>query len=246
MNIELLFLEENTVEWEFFKKGVIQQIFSKEIRFTDEKRNNYPDWEIKMVHQIFDFISTNTFSRADMNNENGKVMNIHYGDIHTKYATILDPKYTEIPFINENYNFNNINVEQFCKDGDLVIADASEDHENIGKPVELRNVENRKILAGLHTILLRDKSGSTKTGYRGYMFLDNNIKIQLKRITTGVSVLGISKTNISKIEISLPSVQEQTKIANFLTSIDEKLMLLNSELKINKEFKKGLLQQMFC
>lgn len=108
------------------------------------------------------------------------------------------------------------------------------------------NLYNKKVLAGLHTLLARDTSGCTKAGYRGRMMLDKSVKLQIKKFATGVSVLGISKSNLAEIYLKIPSFSEQNKIANFLSVIDKKIEKLNIELEINKEFKKGLLQQMFC
>ncbi len=78
------------------------------------------------------------------------------------------------------------------------------------------------------------------------MLLEYNVKLQIKKFATGVSVLGISKTNLGKIDLKIPSIQEQIKIVSFLSYIYAKIELINQELEINKEFKKGLLQQMFC
>ncbi len=50
---------------------------------------------------------------------------------------------------------------------------------------------------------------------------------------------------ISTSLLSVPSKPEQQKIANFLTAIDEKINLVNQQLGKTKEYKKGLLQQMF-
>ena len=61
---------------------------------------------------------------------------------------------------------------------------------------------------------------------------------------------GISQTNLKKEEvlacpILLPSLEEQQKIADFLSSIDSKIENIEKELEGLKEFKRGLLQQMF-
>ncbi|MGL5202666.1 restriction endonuclease subunit S [Cetobacterium sp.] len=58
-------------------------------------------------------------------------------------------------------------------------------------------------------------------------------------------VPSLSKSTINNISINLPSLPEQEKIANFLSSIDRKIELVEEELEKNKKFKKGLLQQMF-
>ena len=48
------------------------------------------EWVNKKLGQIYKFKITNSLSRADLNYENGSVKNIHYGDIHTQYATLFD------------------------------------------------------------------------------------------------------------------------------------------------------------
>jgi type I restriction enzyme S subunit len=55
----------------------------------------------------------------------------------------------------------------------------------------------------------------------------------------------ISYKYFSEIELPLPSLPEQTKIANFLTAIDEKINKVDAQIKQTELWKKGLLQQMF-
>lgn len=71
------------------------------------------------------------------------------------------------------------------------------------------------------------------------------VRLQIKTLATGVSVLGISKGNLAKVKISLPLKSEQTKIANFLTAIDDKITHTKTQLDTGKLYKKGLLQQLF-
>lgn len=68
--------------------------------------------------------------------------------------------------------WSKIPEESFCKDGDIVIADASEDYDDIGKTIELKNIGNERIVAGLHTILARDTKNVIYNGYAGYMFVN--------------------------------------------------------------------------
>jgi type I restriction enzyme S subunit len=56
----------------------------------------------------------------------------------------------------------------------------------------------------------------------------------------------MSKTSLMKLQFNLPNLKEQEKIANFLIDIDIKIKIINNQIEKNIEFKKGLLQKMFC
>lgn len=237
--------EEKVKNLENYKKGMIQKIFSQEIRFKDENGNEYPEWEETKLGELLTFYSTNSLSRECLNFEIGEVQNIHYGDIHMKFPTILDVKNYSIPYINSNIDITKYQEDSFCKDGDLIIADASEDYADIGKSIEVCNIGNKKILAGLHTILARDNKNLTSSGFKGYMMQCEFVRKQIKVLAAGAKVLGISKANLEKVNIKLPSLQEQQRIADFLTKMDLSIEKEYYKLKELKKWKKGLLQQMF-
>ena len=114
----------------FYRDEIIQP----ELRFHEF--NN--EWETLRLGDFLEFISTNSLSRAKLNLEEGIVKNIHYGDIHTKFPTIVDVNEEEIPFINSEEDISKFKEEQFCKDGDLIIADASE--RNLSNPDNCREI----------------------------------------------------------------------------------------------------------
>lgn len=228
-----------------YKKGVMQKIFNQEIRFKDDDGSEYSEWEEKRLGEVFSFYNTNSFSRALLNYEEGDVKNIHYGDIHTKFKTNFNIKNEKVPFVNSDVNIKNIKDDQYCKVGDLVIADASEDYKDIGKVIEIINLDNQKLLAGLHTYIARNNTNEIALGFPRYLMKTFEVRLQVMKLATGVSVLGISKSNLSKVEISLPSKSEQQKIASFLIEVDSKIEQAIDQLKKSIEFKKGLLQRMF-
>lgn len=69
--------------------------------------------------------------------------------------------------------------------------------------------------------------------------------INWKQHNEASGVPSLSKSTIEQISINVPSVPEQTKIANFLSAIDEKIELVSTQIEETQEYKKGLLQQMF-
>ena len=230
---------------EQYKKGVMQQLFSGKLRFKDENGEDYPDWEEKNFGDIFSFYTTNSLSREKLNYESGEVKNIHYGDIHTKFKTLFDINNELVPFINSDFDVSKIKSECYCQEGDLVIADASEDYADIGKSIEIVNLHNKRVIAGLHTYLARPNKVKMYIGFSGYIVHSDNFRKQIMTIAQGSKVLSISTGRIEKVKMKIPIIEEQQKIAEFLSNIDYKIESINQQVIHTKTFKKGLLQQMF-
>ena len=205
------------------------------------------EWESHKLGDILTFYSANSFSREKLNYESGNVKNIHYGDIHTKFPTILSISGNkDVPFINNDIDLSKYKDNQYLQEGDLIIADASEDYADIGKAIEVKDINDEKVLAGLHTILARDEKNITINGFKGYLFLTEDLKTNIKRIANGISVLGISKNNLSKLTVNIPNKNEQQKIVDFISSIDKKIELLEDKHTYYQDFKKYLMQQIFA
>ena len=228
-----------------YKKGIMQKLFSQEIPFKDEWGNDFSDWERKKLGDLYEFKSTNSFPREKLNYIEGWVHNIHYGDIHTKYKAKFTLNEETVPFVNSNVDVSNIGEDLFCQEGDLVMADASEDYREIGKTIELIALNNQRVLAGLHTLLARRISSDICIGYGAYMMSCSTVKLQIKRIAQGTKVLGITASRMKEIGLPLPSKIEQRKIADFLSAIDKKIELVTEQVEQARTFKKGLLQRMF-
>ncbi len=222
-----------------FKKGLMQLLLTGKKRFEGFEGK----WETPVINTVFDFLNTNSLSRNQLNYDDDEgVYNIHYGDIHATYEdSILNFEYeNKVPKINKDVLLSK-NVD-YLKSGDLIIADASEDYEGIGEAIELANVNERKVVSGLHTFAFRDKTNKTAEGFRSYIFRNPVVKKTLKTIATGSKVYGISKGNIQKFRIVLPTLPEQQKIASVLSAADKEIGLLQSELAELRGQKRGLMQ----
>ena len=210
------------------------------LRFKEFK----DEWKKISLINVFSFYNTNSLSRADLSEE-GSIKNIHYGDIHQKFNNILDVNKEKLPYIKSDIKINIHNGENYCKDGDLVLADASEDYDGIGKAVELINVGDNKIVSGLHTILARDTNKIMSLGFKGYLFNTSLIHNQIRVLANGFKVYGISKNNIYDLDVRIPTKTEQKKITNFLMLLDKKIELQQRKIEALKIYKKGLMQKYF-
>lgn len=203
------------------------------------------EWKKHYFSDIYGFFQTNSFSRALLNYENGSIKNIHYGDIHTKFKSNFFINKEEVPFINTEIDISKIKDENYCQIKDLIIADASEDYNDIGKAIEIIELNGEKLVAGLHTYIARDIKNKMALGFGGYFIQTHNIRLQMMKLATGISVLGISKSNLSNISLVIPSKKEQEKIASFLISIDTKIEQLIKKEQLLQQYKKGVMQKIF-
>ena len=219
-----------------------------------EKQKNIPslrfpeftrEWETNRFGDIYNFKVTNSFSRENLNYIEGTVKNIHYGDIHTKFSSSFDITNEYVPYINPNVSIERIKDENYCLEGDLIMADASEDYADIGKSIEIVNLNNEKLLAGLHTFLARPNLEMLSIGFAGHLMKSNSIRLQIIKEAQGTKVLSLSTTRVTNVLLNLPEKEEQTKIASFLTKVDEKLTALKQKKALLEQYKKGVMQQIF-
>tara|TARA_R110002050_G_scaffold218631_1_gene354562 strand:+ start:5951 stop:7282 length:1332 start_codon:yes stop_codon:yes gene_type:complete len=203
------------------------------------------DWSLPTIDEVFEFLKTTSFSRNQLNyDDDNAIYYIHYGDIHSTYKTpILDfEEVQSVPKLNNDVVLPS--SVQYLKDGDVIIADASEDYEGVGTAIELQNLDEKKVISGLHTFALRDKEDLTAEGFRTYIFKNPIVKKALKTIATGSKVFGISKGNVQKFSIVLPTLPEQQKIASILNTWDKAIEAQEKLIVEKQELKNGLMQQL--
>ena len=198
------------------------------------------DWKLISFDKAFDFLSTASYSRAQLS-DNEKVDYVHYGDIHTKWNHFLNFLQNPLPSISETQLKKNYNL---IKEGDLIMVDASEDYEGIGKSVEVKNIGLNKAISGLHTYLLRDKNGVFVNGFKGYIYSNKLVKKQFDRLATGLKVYGVSKNNLKVIQIPLPPKAEQEAIAEALNDVDALISSLDKLITKKRNIKQGAMQQL--
>lgn len=248
-------LEAKIAAKERVKKGLMQQLLSGQLRLSgfgevgkwvDGEWQMPGDWSRQCVGEVFSYVKSHAFSREQLTDESASepyIYNIHYGDLHARYpGPLLDfEAERRVPVLKDSASAGGL---AYLQSGDLIMADVSEDFEGVGACVELVHLNGRKVTAGLHTFVLRDTAGATVDGFRGYLFKEHTLAKELRRIATGVSVHGISKTNLAEVTIALPSLEEQKAIVRVLSAADHELDALRRKLEAWKAQKKYLLNNL--
>lgn len=201
-------------------------------------------WTLLPMGKVYSFGGNNSLSRDKLNYSSGSLRNIHYGDIHTKFSSHFDITKELVPFVNEA-ELGSIRESSFCSEGDLILADASEDLADIGKCIEITHLNNEKVVAGLHTILAHPAKKQVAVGFGGHLFQSVSVRRQVQREAQGAKVLSISPRRLQDIRLPLPSFSEQQKIADCLASADALIVAQGRKVEALKAHKKGLMQQLF-
>ena len=195
------------------------------------------EWKKMKVSELLDFYSTNSLSWEQLDYNNGKIKNLHYGLIHKGVPTMVDVACDYLPYIKEESMPKSFTL---FKEGDVAFADASEDTNDVAKAIEVVNCDNQQIVSGLHTIHGRDNSNQTIIGYKGYAFTSDSFHKQIRRIAQGTKVFSISTRNFDEVYIGIPSKEEQTKIAKLLIAIDKRIATQTKIIEKLQSLIKGL------
>ncbi len=216
-----------------YKKGVMQKIFSQELRFhpkgissqaqgNDDNGSEFPEWVEKNGNEIFKTI-TNKRHNSDL-----PILAIsqEFGAIPRH---LIDYKIT----VTEK----SVSTYKVVEIGDFIISLRS-----FQGGIEYSNYQG---ICSPAYIILRAFIEINNQFYKNYFKTDRYIQL-LNRTIEGIrDGKMISYKQFSEIKLPFPSLKEQTKIANFLSSLDMKIDQANKELNLTKEFKKALLQKMF-
>ena len=191
----------------------------------------------KLSNSQYPFYSTNSLSWEQLDYNNGKIKNLHYGLIHKGVPTMVDVVCDSLPYIKEESMPKSFTL---FKEGDVAFADASEDTNDVAKAIEVVNCDNQQIVSGLHTIHGRDNYEQTIIGYKGYAFASDSFHKQIRRIAQGTKVFSISARNFDEVYIGIPSKEEQTKIAKLLIAIDKRIATQNKIIEKLQSLIRGL------
>ncbi|MBK9214668.1 MAG: restriction endonuclease subunit S [Chloracidobacterium sp.] len=225
------------------KKRQIKQAAMQELLTGRKRLDGFTDeWTPKPLGKLF-YISGGLSASRDQLGNVGYCY-LHYGDIHTSDRSFIDvaSEFSNIPKL--NVSLANVSAKTLLEDGDVVFVDASEDDEGTSKYVVIDNADDIPFISGLHTIVAKRKTEELEPIYLRYCFQSEAIKFQFKYFAVGTKVSGVSKGNIVKIVLPVPTRDEQLAIGAFLSDIDSEISALETKLGKVRGIKRGMMQDL--
>ena len=205
-----------------YKKGVMQQIFSQELRFKDDDGQDFPEWEEATLGEIVKF--QNGKGHESIINEDGK-----YIVVNSKF----------IASSGKVFKCSVKALTPIASDTNVMVMSDVPNGKALGKCFFISE-DNRFTLNQRICALKSDKY------HNKFLYYLINRNPHFLSFDSGVGQTNLKKEDVLSCPLVIPiSTNEQTKIANFLTAIDDKITATQAQLKAVKQYKQGLLQQMF-
>lgn len=215
---------------EEYKKAMLQKIFSQELRFKREDGTEYSEWEEKKFGTTVLIERGGSPRPIKQYITNGDGYNwVKIGDApeHGNYITHTEEKIKK----------SGLNKTRQVFKGDLILSNSM----SFGKPYIMA------IDGCIHDgwLLIRNNQNIYNLKFLCYLLGTDYMLKQYQSLAGGSTVNNLNKELVSMTTVSVPCLEEQQKIADFLSALDEAISYAKQELNKWKELKKGLLQQMF-
>lgn len=211
---------------ELYKKGLMQKIFSQEIRFKQEDGSDFPDWEEVALEDVIKEIGDG--GTPDTKNPDyfgGKIPWVVIEDISEKIVK-TKTTITELGLRKSS--------AKIWPKGSLILSTGA----TIGRVgIAETDVTTKQGICG---IILNEG-----VNYKFIFYVLTWSSPWFLRMAQGNTIKEVRASTVKKMTFGLPSGGEQQKVASFLSAIDTKIQNTSSQIENMETFKKGLLQQMF-
>ncbi len=218
-----------------YKQGMMQKLFSQQIRFKADDGSEFGEWKKAKIGNITETIFGYPFDSKEMVEDTKGIplmRGINIGERHIRHSFELD-RY----FLNDYSRLK----KYFVKTKDIVL---SMDGSKVGRNSALVTERDTSSLLVQRVCILRENQMANIL-YIYQWIISNQFHRYVDQVKTSSGIPHISGKQIQDFEIPSPCLEEQTKIANFLSTIDQKIEVVSNQIEQAKIWKKGLLQQMF-
>lgn len=216
---------------ELYKKGLMQKIFSQEIRFKQDDGSDFPDWQEVALGEIVD--------RVKRKNTSG---NTNVLTISAQMGLV-----SQLDYFNKSVSSANLSGYTLLQNGDFAY---NKSYSN-GYPVGAIKRQIRYDFGVVSPLYICFRPHDHDIGNYLEIYLDSYFVVQdiSKIMQEGARNHGLINISVSDffdfVSIPLPCSDERQKITSYFGALDAKLKIASSQVEQMETFKKGLLQQMF-
>lgn len=203
-------------------------MLAPKLRFKREDGESYSEWNKEKWSSLGEFVGSGTLSKSDLSDTGTPC--ILYGELYTKYGEIAHTIYSK----------TNAEAHTFSKADDVILPKSGETPEDISTAT---CIPYDNVSLGGDLIVFRHNE-KVIGSYLSYL-ISNRAKKSIASIAQGKSVVHINEKSLSKIELPYPEIEEQQKIANFLSNVDEVIMQSEAEVVNLEQQKKAAMQKIF-
>lgn len=191
-------------------------------------------WENRKFEELFLFSTGKNIKQNEASPEY-EIPCVRYGELYHMYSEV----------INTVVNKTNLDrSELLFSDGDeILLPSAGEDPLDIGSASAL-TINNVAIGRTINILKPGNKNIYSQI-YVAY-YINHKLKKQISKLAKGVSISNVYNSDLKTLEIILPTLPEQQKIASFLSAMDEKLQALKKKKSLLEQYKKGVMQKIFA
>ena len=212
-----------------YKQGMMQKLFSQQIRFKADDGSEFGEWELQNLSKLSTKIGDGIHA-TPIYSEKGEIPFINGNNLINKKVQI-------------NENTKKITYDEFKKYNQYLTSNSILMSIN-GTIGNIAFYNNEICLLGKSVCFISIKEKINKNFI--YFLLGSPVLVKgFKSELTGTTIKNLSLTTIRNMDFLCPCLEEQIKIANFLSAIDQKIEVVAQQIEQAKTWKKGLLQQMF-
>lgn len=217
------------------KKALMQQLLTGKKRLLDENGVRFEgEWQIYSLGSLGDtYTGLTGKSKEDFGS--GKPY-ITYMNIFKNNR--IDIKQVDYVNINESENQNSVQY------GDIFFTTSSETAAEVGMSAVLLDEIEELYLNSFCFGFRLHHFQIMHPEFAVYIFRSNQIRKQIAILGQGATRYNLSKNQLMKLELTLPNIEEQQKIAKVLSTADQEIEALQRKLDCLQQEKKALMQQL--
>lgn len=224
-------LNERKVEaLEKLKKGLMQNIFNRKIRFKKDDGTDFPDWKVSELGNIAEIRGGGTPSTSNSDYWDGNIQWLTPTEIDSKYVHESNRKITESGLANSSAKLLPMGTILLTTRATLGACSINNFNGFVCTNQGFQSLVCKPIVLN---------------EYVYYAITFDEFQKKITKHASGSTFLEISAKNLKKLTIPTPSLEEQRKIADLLSTLDLQIDIKKKTVSAMRDLKRGFMQQMF-